>query len=396
MNTYTRGTPVNLVERFYAVDPLTEDGTLADPTDVVFTILSPDNDETTYTYGVDPEVSKLAVGVYLCELGAELPTGTYSYRCDGTGALVASSEGAFDVIPSGVLTPDAPTVAQPGPCSAWIEGADVLKNGPPIGGITDDNAWQLDTVAYVACDILYSLSGRQFPGVCTRTVRPTVDTCACFGFSPAAGLGWWYWTPMWWGGAYSWFWQNECGDRAGCGTTSTVPLAGYPVRQILEVRIDGDVLPLLDDNGNPNYRLDLRRNLVRMNDPSTDPATPRRWPICQNMALDDTQPGTFSVTYTWGADVPALGRLAAIQMARELWNSLNGDTCKLPSKVTKVTRQGVSMERVVPIADMLRGGSTGIPTVDAFIATYNPSKRKMRSAVFSPDVRQYARKVGQG
>lgn len=392
MNSYTRGTPVNLVERFWVIDPITQEGTLADPTGVVFTILSPDNTDQVYTYGVDGNVIRHDVGIYICELGPELPTGTYSYRCDGTGAVVATSEGMFDVIPSGVLPPDAPTVAQPGPCSAWIEGADVLANGGPIEGIDDDTAWKLDTVAYIACDALYNLTARQFPGVCERTVRPTRDTCAC-GFSPAAGLGW-YWAPSWWAGSYSWFWTNECGDRLGCGSTSTVRLAGYPVRQILEVKVDGDVLPLDDGAGNPNYRLDGRRHLVRMDDPESN--EPRRWPVCQNMSLDDDQPGTFSVRYTWGADVPAVGRLAAVQLARDLWAGINGGACKLPSKVTKVTRAGVQMERVVPIADMLWSGSTGLPLVDLFIATYNPNKRKMRSAVWSPDVQGFARKVGQG
>jgi hypothetical protein len=390
VNTYTRGTPVNLVERFVAVDPITEEGTLADPTTVVFTILSPDNVEQTFQYGVDSNVIKHDVGIYVCSLGAELPTGTYAYRCDGGGALVATSEGAFDVIPSGVLDPDAPTVAQPGPCSSWIEGSDVLANGPPIQGIDADSAWKLDTVAYVASDVLYSLSGRQFPGVCQRTVRPTREKCGCFGI--ASGIGWWSWTPSW--GFGGWGWANECGDRVGCGAISSVPLAGYPVRAITEVKIGGDVLAELDDDGNPNYRLDGRRRLVRMDDPAS--GEPRLWPACQNMSLDDTQAGTFSITYTWGADVPALGRLAAAQMARELWVSLNGGTCKLPSKATKVVRAGITIERVTAIADALRAGSTGIPLVDTFIATYNPNKRKMRSAVWSPDVTRFARKVGQG
>ena len=52
------------------------------------------------------------------------------------------------------------------------------------------------------------------------------------------------------------------------------------------------------------------------------------------------------------------------------------------------------MERIVPLADMLRSGSTGIALVDAFIASSNPTKMDRRPAVFSPD-RKFAPKLGQ-
>lgn len=400
MNVYQRGTAINVVQRFWTIDPLTEASTLADPTTVVFTILSPDNVSTTFTFGVDGNVTHASVGVFVCALDPQLPVGTYRYRCDGTGAVQASSEDFFDVIESGVLEPDPPTVAVTGPCSSWINGEDVYASGPALPGITLDTTFLLDDAAYNASHLLFELSGRQFPGVCQRTVRPCSDP-RCWGGSPALGLSIWAWgwasgiTPLGLNG-YGW-WNNEYGPHCGCGYESVVKLGGYPVREILSVKIGGVELPEFDpDSGFRNWRLDGRRDLIRMDDPSTTPLTPEHWPRCQNVSLDDDQPGTFSVKYTWGADVPSLGRLAAAQLARELWNATSGATCLLPTKVTKVVRAGVTLEKVVPTAALLRQGATGLQLVDAFLALVNPGKMLRRPAVFSPDLQKYARKVGQG
>lgn len=396
MNTYVRGTAINLVQRFWTIDPLTEQAVLADPTTVVFTVKSPDDVDQIFTFGIDVNVTNPAVGVYVCALDPQLPTGTYSYRCEGTGAVVAASEDMFDVVPSAVLVPDPGTVAQPGPCSAWINGDDVANQGKEIAGVGSDT-WRLDDVAYAASEILYGLSGRQFPGVCQRTVRP-YPQAGCNGWSnPALGLGPWAW--LWtggWGAAPGWGWYGGEGGSMfhSCGALSTVKLA-YPTREILEVKIGGEVLPEIDpDTGQPNWRLDGRRYLVRTAIPGP-PAQDRFWPSCQDLSMPDSEAGTFAITHTWGADVPPVGRMAAAQLARELWAAINGNACALPTKVTKVVRAGITLERVVPIAQMLREGSTGLQFVDAFIATYNPNGLTSRSAVFSPDVQQIARRQGQ-
>lgn len=391
---YQRGTAINLVQDFWTIDPITLVSTPADPTTVVFKILSPDGVTTTYTFGPDANVTNPAVGTFVCALDPQLPVGTYRYRCDGTGAVVASSEDQFEVIESGVLPPDPSTVATAGPCSSWINGDDVAACGPELGVGSDH--WLLDDVAYMASYLLFELSGRQYPGVCQRTVRPCRDTCGCWGASTSSGI-----SPLyWWGlssyaGTYGWGWWSEGGDTCGCGTNSYVKLAGYPVRDVSEVKIDGAVLPEIDvATGAPNYRLDGRRNLIRMSTPGTPPVA-NAWPACQDLSLEDDQPGTFAITYTWGMDVPALGQRAATQLARELFQACSGETCALPTKVTKIARQGIAMERVVPMADLLRSGSTGLQLVDAFIAASNPTKMRRRPAVWSPDVQEYARKVGQ-
>lgn len=342
-------------------------------------------------------VTNPTVGTFICALVPQLPPGSYRFVCVGTGFVEAASEELFDILESGVLAPVDPTVPITGPCSSWISGSDVAAFGSPISGVGEDT-YLLDDVAYGACSILYELTARQFPGVCTRTVRPSKDTCACFGQSIAAGLGPWYWSSAWFGG-YGGYWYDECGNSRGCGAESTLLLGGYPVRKILAVKIAGVDLPEFDpDLGYRNWRLDDRRKLMRMSIPATSssPVQPQWWPICQDMSLDDDQPGTFSIEYEWGADVPWTGRQAACQLARELYAA--GDpnqTCKLPSKVTKVVRAGITMDKVVSIAQLLRQGSSGLQLVDAFIAQVNPDGRKMRSAVWSPDRRGYAKKYGQ-
>jgi hypothetical protein len=385
MSVHQRGTPVNLVVRFATVDPITEEATAANPTGVVFTIEDPDGAETAYTFGVDNEVTNPQLGTYVCLLAPPDEAGDYRYRAVGSGAVVAAIEGNFTVLDSGVLSPtmDEPST---GPCVPWITGSDVAAADASLG--VGSNDFLLDTAAQMASDLMFSLSGRRFPGICQRTVRPCRSACGCWG-SVASGLGMWAWQGAWWGyGSNVGAWANECGDRCGCGSLDSIRLAGYPVREILAVKISGQ---LVDAS---TYRLDGRRDLVRLADPGP-PVTSRSWPACQNLALPDTEAGTFSVTYRHGMEPPQLGQQAAIQMAGELYKVLNRDDgCSLPQNVTKVVRQGVTIDTVVSVAGLLRSGNTGLQLVDAFIADVNPNRLTRRPLVWSPDQRQMPRRVG--
>ena len=384
MGTYTDGTPINLVERFWLVDPLTGASTPADPTTVTFTIVSPNGTESSHVSG-GPGVSNPFVGVWVCALPPQTP-GVYVWRAKGVGAVQATSgDHSFTVVDS-ALVPVADDLA-PGPCQPWITGEDVARCGPDLGVGSD--TWKLDNAAADASSLAYELSGRRYPGICTRAVRPCGD--GCYGWGSGSASGYSYWGS--WAG-YGWGWWRSDGARScGCNPLSEVRLAGYPVRKILQVKIDGVVLPLLDANNNPNYRLDRRRTLVRMADPT---AGQRFWPSCQNLDLNDDNLGTFSITYDWGQEPPSLGKAAAAQLARELWLACTPGSgkCALPTKVTKVVRQGLTIDRILSVADMLRAGSSGIQLFDAFIAAANPDKRRRASAVYSPDLQPYARRVG--
>lgn len=259
-----------------------------------------------------------------------------------------------------------------GPCQAWISGDDVADCCDLAS-----NAASYDDAALDASMLLFELSGRLFPGICERTVRPCNDRCACgWGLSR-----WWADGPSWSG------WCDDRGTRGcGCGALQQIKLAGYPVRQIDEVKIDGAVVDPA------TYRLDRWRYLVRLDDPGP-PLEKRRWPSCQNRALADDQEGTFSVAYSWGTDPPPAGIHAAAELACQLYAACGGGECKIPSRATRVVRQGfeIDMRRALSFL----GGSepTGMPLVDAFLSAYAHGSRR-RAAVWSPDMVEYPRPEG--
>lgn len=381
------GVPINIVQDFWMIDPLTEAETPADPTAVKFTITAPNGDLQVFDYPGDSEVTNPQVGVFVCALDPPTQTGTFQWEAEGTGAVIAVFFGSFVV---GASEPvPGPTL---GPCVAWVSGEEVAACCELGDGAVDPALY--DTAAVQASQLLFELSGRQFSGLCRSVVRPCRDQCSCFGGAASLGLGPWFWTSAFYGGL-AWAWRNECGDLRGCKPSSRVKLAGYPVREIEQVLIDGSVLDPLDDLGNPNYRLEGWKSLRRMAAPGP-PVVERMWPACQDMDLDSSQPGTFEITYRHGVDPPPLGVQAAGQLACELFSACVGGECKLPNHVVRVIRQGVTFERVIPLAQQLRDGATGLMLVDAFIAAYNPTGARRRPAVFSPDITQYPLRISSG
>lgn len=280
-----------------------------------------------------------------------------------------------DVVPGPVL----------GPCEPWISADDVASCCSIVTeAAADQNApgWtvnsRLDTVAVEASMVLFELSGRQFTGLCTRTVRPCADPCRRWGSSRIEAS---YWDSVR-------GWRSERGGSCGCGSVSAVKLAGYPVRQIEEVLIDGDVVdPSL-------YRLDDWRKLTRLDNPD---GTKGRWPACQNLALDDG-PGTFSVTYQHGVDPPLIAFEAAAELACRLYQiclpgSDAATASQIPVGVARVVRQGIEVDRGLLVNFLYAAKPSGLVAVDAFLAAYGGGTRR-RPSVFSPDVQPYARRVG--
>lgn len=397
---FQRGTSINLIQRFWTIDPVNVDPTtglplsiLANPTTVVFTVTSPDGvTELVYTFGVDANILNPDTGIFVCTLDPQLPTGIYHFLCVGTGAVAAQSEDDFEISESAVETPDPPPMPVQGPCYPWINGMDVAKVAQ---GDYDNYPWVFDTAAYNASQALYEISGRQFPGVCTRIVRPCPNTCGCWFSGPVSyGMGPWYWNSAPWGGVGGWMWGNEFGNQIGCSPLSRVRLAGYPVHQINQVLLDGVELPEYDpDTGARNWRLDGWRFLTRMSEPG-DPSQPRYWPSCQNMSLDSGNPGTFAISYQWGQDVPQLGKAAAMEIANQLFLAFGGNSCQLPAGVTTVTRQGLTLDRQL-LAAWTGSGPTGLVNTDLFLQAYcYGQKRGRRSAVYSPDLQMYGRSLG--
>lgn len=248
----------------------------------------------------------------------------------------------------------------------WITGEDIAE----CCDVTDtgsDVVAALDAAAAAANDILFVLSGRQFEGEAGPvTVRPTVcHTCGRGDRGP--------------------FSNPYRGNRCGC--LSIVTLAGVPVREIIAVKVDGAFLTSAD------YRLDYSRDLIRMRDVA-EPRTPVAWPTAQILDLPNTEADTWSVTYTYGQDPPQMAVTAAQELGCEIYKMCtDADDCQIPSGVTKVVRQGVTLDRSA-LATALAAGAVGLASVDLFLGTYNPDKLPQRSAVWSPDTQQFPYRPG--
>jgi hypothetical protein len=259
-----------------------------------------------------------------------------------------------------------------GVCTEWITGDDVAVccNVETSSGVLFDEA------AVQASNLLYQLSGRQYAGTCgPRTVRPACDQCFC-GYqvlSRGYVIGPWDY-------GYPLLLCNSC--LIACDP-SRIKLAGYPVREIVEVLIDGDVVDPSE------YTIWNSRYLTRLNDMA--------WPVAQDLTLADTEDSTFSITYTYGADPPSLGMAAAAQLGCEIYKACaDVSACALPQGTTRVTRQGIVIERLAFTSWAFRDGSwrTGLPLVDAFLSAYNPAGIKRRPVFWAPGHRQYAQEAG--
>lgn len=195
-----------------------------------------------------------------------------------------------------------------------------------------------------ATEILDNLTGQQF-GVCEITVRPCSDHRMCP--LPAE-----YWAsgP---GDMYPYIlngkWHNTtCSGSAGCDCVPpcSARLDPGPVLDILEVSIDGVVLPAVNpDTGRPSYVVYDWRYLVR-----TDGCC---WPDCQDWnqtpappeAGDPVTCGVWTVKYRFGNPVPIGGVYANSALACELMRAgCNSSDCRLPAGAVTVVRDGITIQ----------------------------------------------------
>lgn len=218
--------------------------------------------------------------------------------------------------------------------------------------------------------ILDSLTGHQF-AQCPVTVRPCGTGCRTMsGYItwPAGTPGPWM-TPYVAGGT----WRNcVCGGGCSCLPSCRAEL-GSPVAEITEVKVNGLVL-------DPSAYTMIGQHLARVDGGEC-------WPSCQDPAVADTEPDTFSVTFRPGRMLPAAGQIAAGALAGEFLKACAGAACGLPAQIASLTRQGVDVEFVNP-TDVLTNGLTGIRDVDLFIRAVNPAGLSRRSHVLSPDTRK--------
>lgn len=284
---------------------------------------------------------------------------------------------------------------RPGACNPWITSDEVAALPTVQAAITslqeNDQALNQEQVqsicaaqATAASDILYELSGRVFTGPCGPvTIRPLSRPTDAD--SRAWGGGWQYLS--------GWGYASSYGATPGVGShylslnPPEIDLGVFPVTEIVQVLIDGVEIPGPFDPQTAEGEWELRdyRKLVRIR--PTQEFTPTErwgWPTGQIMDLPDTQPGTFSVTYMYGQPPPEGGRQAALAFAGVLTCGAMGDTTAYPTRITQMTRQGVTA-RTVDAQDFLSAGMTGIYAVDAWIMSVNPKKLQRQARVYSPD-----------
>lgn len=226
-----------------------------------------------------------------------------------------------------------------------------------------------------ASEVLYMLSGTQFPGACEETLRP------CSGGSALPGFSWSRWTFPWVPVKNGSQWLNigpACGCHiaydCACNGIPQVDLGRRDVTDIISVTIDGALL------SSSSYRLDHGGLLVR-----TDG---EMWPCCQDLSKDIGETGTWSINVEYGLAPPQVGVDAAVELACEIAKACVGEDCRLPPNVQSLSRQGVNLVMMNP------GDLESLPLTSMFLQAYNPSKLTRRASVWSPEVKGKRRTVG--
>lgn len=167
------------------------------------------------------------------------------------------------------------------------------------------------------------------------------------------------------------------------GTVTNIPLNDFD-----------NYAELVADGLSPESRIRLRGNYVTrihtVRNRAGEILDPSSYYLVDHSVLQASAgvpwtPCNVEVTYSYGAPIPAAGKMAARTLAIEfakLW--AGDDDCALPQRVTSVSRQGVSYT-LLDSQDFIQELRTGVYAVDLFIKSVNPDGARRRSRVFSPD-----------
>lgn len=206
-----------------------------------------------------------------------------------------------------------------------------------------------------ASGILFNLTGEKFQGIHTTSEVVSKDSYRSGTYSPELVGGRMYNLPV----------RKENGiiySDVSCQVRD-MRLRHTPVREVFSVFADGVEVP------RDSFTIRNRAYLVRNGRNSF-------WDFCTTHE--------FTVNYEYGANPPVAGVEAAIELGNEYLLAFDGDDrCRLPEKITSVTRQGLTI-RVSETQDYLDNGKVGINSIDQFIKAYNPSKAKKKAKVFVP------------
>jgi hypothetical protein len=165
---------------------------------------------------------------------------------------------------------------------------------------------------------------------------------------------------------------NQCRECRSwcCGGADAIPLSGpfaIPVWEVIRVRLGAEEYPTT------SYRFDRPSSMLYRVPPDVWPNKDEKWSHAGegNAFVVDTEVGT--PPDTWALDVAA-------RLAKELYLSCTGAKCRLPSNVTNVTSQGIT----VRLRD--EEVNTFIPELGAWVHAVNPHNARLPGAVFSPDL----------
>lgn len=229
-------------------------------------------------------------------------------------------------------------------CGPW---ADLTDLPTPRPDVPDP---QFEALLWMASEMLWSMSGRQFSGGCESTVT--------LRESPRGGY---CWADIAWpliDGYYGW-WPVRGPWRGGSGRR-VVALPDPPVTAVSSVTVDGTPV---------EYWVTLPAGLVRRADGAAWPAD-----------------GTLNITYSHGVPPPIGGRQSAVTLAVELAKAITSDpSCKLPQRLQTVSREGVTVG-FQDSFESLDKGRTGIWSIDAWLASVNPAGLTRRARVWTPEL----------
>lgn len=305
---------------------------------------------------------------YPVDVGAQL--GAWQARWFGlvNGVQVGPVDDGFTVVAAGSIDTSTRTGQT---CQPWVTSGDPYCQATLDAGVSSA---ELDICLQIATDVLWNLTGRRWSGVCTDSIRPQAQWKKWDGYGPR------FWaasqTPLFNFGVCTCHRSRE----TGCNHIPEIRLPNGPVVPDSPiVHVNGELFT--------DWRVDDGRWLVRTDGEG--------WPCCQNLLLDDTEDRTWSVVYEFGSMPPIGGaRMAAVygcQLALSFSPDLAGK-CRLPKRVTRITRQGVTASAVDP-ETLVEKGQLGLVEVDAWVGSIINGNKRRRATVMVPGRWRGSRRV---
>lgn len=229
----------------------------------------------------------------------------------------------------------------------YVTPAELIACCKEAAGMDEDD-WRVLEAIEDASLVLFYLTGKQFAGTCEATIRPGChEQCVC-----------------------------------GCCTPKQVNLGLWPITDLISVRYQGTTYTgsELYDTFHINDWHYLARN-------DGEPfLNGNQWALSGG-THDNLSPDgyVFEATIEYGLKIPNLLKRATRDLACQFVAVCCDKPCKLPERVTSVSRVGVSFD-VANVTDLLTQGRTGLYTVDLAIQTFNPSKLQSPSFIWHPEM----------